>query len=415
MSVLAISAQYNISGGIGSPYLDETNSTNNEKIYILNTLSNATISYSTNQSIVRFYKYSNSITEKELIPASDISSISSSNTTTYTIRNLEDSKGYFAEVDGKTTSVIWIIDYSLHLPQLNSIQFVESDYKCTELKLLIDKTDDLYFFSANGTRHRLIRTYDIEYKNLVWSDTDQNFNSEVTKIENLDIGTEYTVDAPLTDTSFKISGDQFAKNFNINIAMESPLYIAVAVEAHIISEQLTENQDDNTSELGAPVEFQFYGKGNEPTAYYYTWLIYKTTDMDNPIVRYTDQDIKFTFKESGEYSVKMEVTDKSAQCTHSDSIQIQTSSSLLNVPNFLVLDGEHKFRVTYKSISNFRCTIFNRWGNKIYEFTDPSQGWDGKYNGRYVTPGVYFYVIRAKGADGKDRNKAGDINVLRRK
>ena len=44
--------------------------------------------------------------------------------------------------------------------------------------------------------------------------------------------------------------------------------------------------------------------------------------------------------------------------------------------------------------------------------THPSQGWDGKYKGKFVPNGVYFYVIRARGADGKKYNLSGDINII---
>ena len=44
--------------------------------------------------------------------------------------------------------------------------------------------------------------------------------------------------------------------------------------------------------------------------------------------------------------------------------------------------------------------------------TDPSQGWDGRYNGKLVKSGVFFYVIKAEGADGKSYNLSGDINIL---
>lgn len=414
ISAFLLSAQYDVSGGIGSPLLDKDNSTSTEKIYILNTLNNATISYTTSQSIVKFYKYSQSALEKEPIPSSDISTTNSSNETTYTIKNIEDSKGYFAEADGSTTPAIWIIDYSKHVPQLNSLGFSDNEDKCEYLKILVNKSDDLYFYSMNGAKKRLIRKYDLEYTDQAWNEEENKFETITKQNEGLDIGTEYVIKTPLIDTQFKLSGDQFAKYFGINIEISSSLYTAIAVEGHIVSEQITENRDEKATELEAPVEFKFYGKGNTATTFY-TWFIYKTTDLDNPIIRYTDQDINYTFRESGEYVVRLEVTDNSSQCIATDSVQIQTSSSLLNVPNFLVLDGEHKFRVTYKSLSTFKCSIFNRWGNKIYEFTDPNQGWDGKYKGKYVTPGVYFYVIRAKGADGIERNKAGDVNVLRSK
>ena len=47
--------------------------------------------------------------------------------------------------------------------------------------------------------------------------------------------------------------------------------------------------------------------------------------------------------------------------------------------------------------------------------TDPSQGWDGRYGGKLVKSGVFFYVIQAEGADGKKYKLSGDINVLHMK
>ncbi|MFV0535946.1 MAG: gliding motility-associated C-terminal domain-containing protein [Dysgonomonas sp.] len=57
--------------------------------------------------------------------------------------------------------------------------------------------------------------------------------------------------------------------------------------------------------------------------------------------------------------------------------------------------------------------IVNRWGVKMYESTDPAKGWDGRYKGKYVNTGVYFYVIEAQGSDGVKYRKRGDINILR--
>lgn len=166
----------------------------------------------------------------------------------------------------------------------------------------------------------------------------------------------------------------------------------------------------------APAEMRFYGGGSEAVDFY-AWYIYKKTDLENHIVYYTTQDISYTFTESGDYLVRLKTSNIAnpswgvAEAT--EKFTIETSD--LKIPNFLLLDGEHRFRVTYKSIISFKCVIFNRWGNKIYEFSDPSLGWDGKHNGRYVSPGVYFYVITAQGADGTAYRKGGDINVLKPK
>ena len=57
--------------------------------------------------------------------------------------------------------------------------------------------------------------------------------------------------------------------------------------------------------------------------------------------------------------------------------------------------------------------IFNRWGQKLYEWNDPAGGWDGTYKGKPVKDGVYFCLVKAKGADGKTYNIKKDVNLLR--
>ncbi len=71
-----------------------------------------------------------------------------------------------------------------------------------------------------------------------------------------------------------------------------------------------------------------------------------------------------------------------------------------------------EWKVSYKSIIDFDCHIFNRWGQELAHLTDPSQGWNGKYNGKTVPSGAYYYVITAKGADGRKYKLSGDINII---
>lgn len=53
-----------------------------------------------------------------------------------------------------------------------------------------------------------------------------------------------------------------------------------------------------------------------------------------------------------------------------------------------------------------------RYGHQLFHFNDPSKGWDGKYKGKLVKSGVYYYVIQARGADGRKYKKSGDINII---
>ncbi|WP_303755404.1 gliding motility-associated C-terminal domain-containing protein [uncultured Duncaniella sp.] len=106
-----------------------------------------------------------------------------------------------------------------------------------------------------------------------------------------------------------------------------------------------------------------------------------------------------------------------ASCEYfGETYEIFTGTSSLKCPNAfspLNMDGVNDvWKVSYSSIIDFECHIFNRHGTKIVSLTDPSQGWDGKHGGKYVPAGAYFYTIRALGADGKRYELSGDINIV---
>ena len=74
-----------------------------------------------------------------------------------------------------------------------------------------------------------------------------------------------------------------------------------------------------------------------------------------------------------------------------------------------MMNGKYHINLLFLSDVGF----FDRYGNEITHFEDPAIGWDGKYKGKFVNPGVYFYVIEALGADGKEYKMKGDINILK--
>lgn len=64
--------------------------------------------------------------------------------------------------------------------------------------------------------------------------------------------------------------------------------------------------------------------------------------------------------------------------------------------------------------------VFDRWGNLVYERNsfypngnDLAEGWDGRYKGQYVQPGVFVYAIEVKFLDGRVLLYRGDVTVLR--
>ncbi len=426
----SLSAQYTVSGGSGVPYDYKGNlaGMDIQSVFLVNGLSGATITYTSASSSASFYYYQTSVSDKVDVPSSDIEKHTSGGETQYTISNIKDGRGYLAEIDGVLGDAVWIIDYALHQPVLNSVEVAEDDDRCDYLKLLINKSDELFFYGQSGVKRSVDRKYSIEYADVEWNSAEKKFVNIAQTVPESVLGIERVVPAPYTDTHFTVKGDQFAKHFEIEKEIATAAYQSVAVQAYIdatkvgasdqsSNDEATEgnNETENSLSGSAPLEISFKGYGNEPVAYYYTWFIYKKSDLENVIARYTDKDIRYTFNESGDYLIRLEVADRSSTCAQTAEVTLNISESMLDVPNFYAPDSDKLFRVSYKSLVSFKCTIFNNWGNKIYQWTDPAQGWDGKYKGRIVNPGVYFYVIEAKGSDGINYKKKGDINVLHKK
>ena len=140
-------------------------------------------------------------------------------------------------------------------------------------------------------------------------------------------------------------------------------------------------------------------------------------EFENITMRINEPITSYTFDEYGTTYVRFVASNASGSCDYiSDTYTINIGESRLECPNAFSPNASEgvndEWKVSYKSIISFECHIFNRWGVEVAELNDPSQGWDGKYNGKYVPAGVYYYVITAEGADGKKYKLSGDINIV---
>jgi gliding motility-associated-like protein len=69
-------------------------------------------------------------------------------------------------------------------------------------------------------------------------------------------------------------------------------------------------------------------------------------------------------------------------------------------------DGETRYFLPKgKGLKNYRLTIWDDWGNLIFESRKlengmPSEGWNGYYKGEPVPLDAYFWKIEAEFEDG---------------
>ena len=151
---------------------------------------------------------------------------------------------------------------------------------------------------------------------------------------------------------------------------------------------------------------------------------YGAEDSQTEITRY-EENPEFTFTESG-LTVATLYVRLNNDIVDSASVNITVTESHLEMPNAFSPndDGHNDFYGAkgachpeasgkYRSIVEFHGYIFNRWGQKLFEWTDISKGWDGTYNGSPCKDGVYYVLVKARGADGKEYNIRRDVNLIR--
>ena len=137
-------------------------------------------------------------------------------------------------------------------------------------------------------------------------------------------------------------------------------------------------------------------------------------------LQHVEENTSYTFTVAGKHVITLNVV-QDGDILESKSISITISDSHLEMPNAFSPNGDgindyFQAKTNSKSIVEFHAYIFNRHGQKLYDWTDwqnEKSGWDGTHNGHPVKDGVYFVYVKALGADGTEYNIRRDVNLLR--
>ena len=131
-------------------------------------------------------------------------------------------------------------------------------------------------------------------------------------------------------------------------------------------------------------------------------------------------DITYSFRDTGIQKVDLIVIHPSG-CTDTltQFIDVEPVSSVF-MPNAFSPNGDGKNDIfkpkgNFFGVENYSLMIFNRWGQKIYESTDPSEGWNGKLNnvGNDSPTGVYVYKLNYIGPRDKIVTEEGFATIVR--
>ena len=152
-------------------------------------------------------------------------------------------------------------------------------------------------------------------------------------------------------------------------------------------------------------EIQLSAKGSSPNGIY-TWKpgeFLSCVNCPNPIA---------TPPGSITYTVTFE--DENG-CEVSDVVKINFDP-LIYVPNTFTPDANGNndlFFVVGGNIKGFKLTIFNRWGEMVFDSKSMEEGWDGTYKGLDCPDGTYIWKLSYEDYGSIWHDRVGHINLLR--
>ena len=416
---LPLLAQWQVEGGLYDTYsLEVAPSTGLSKVFLVYGTRQLNIGYQLpSDAPAKAYTYSQSALNLSPIRFQQSNSALS-------IIDPQVGLGYVIDQEGQSPVYMWVIDYEASSLQINSLTINQELSNCYSVALTFDRVaPELFYHTINGQRKDIERLYTLSYNTLHWDEENKFFSDKIAK-EEVKGYKDIAVDSPLIDTEFTIVGDQFLSHWGIVDKAVSEVYAAIAVDGrataeHIVRESGNEIDKQFGTNIGgsAPVDVDFRSYVNDNVVSYVAWEFSRDKEFEVIDATFTDPDLSYSFEEEGTTYVRCVVNNSQGSCEKViENFEVTTVESMLEVPNVFTpqsRSGNNQiFKVAYKSIIEFEAIVYNVWGNELYRWTDPSNGWDGKYNGKYVPTGAYYYFIKAEGVGGKKYELKGDINVL---
>lgn len=116
----------------------------------------------------------------------------------------------------------------------------------------------------------------------------------------------------------------------------------------------------------------------------------------------------------------LSIIDKNL-CKNQDTITILVKDVFckepeLYIPNAFTPNNDQQNDVLFvrgNTIEKMHISIYDRWGEKVFESDNKLNGWDGTYKGKNVPPGVFVYYLSIGCYNKLQFTKKGNITVIR--
>lgn len=146
------------------------------------------------------------------------------------------------------------------------------------------------------------------------------------------------------------------------------------------------------------------------------YVYWKFDDLDNSFLR----NPQYTFRDTGIYEI-LQVVSHTSGCSDTARALIDIDPLVtLFMPNAFTPDNDGLNDIylpvgNFIGIKDYTMEIYNRWGERIFESTDVTQGWNGsRDNSGIAAPaGVYVYVVHYIDGFDEPKQEKGHVTLLR--
>ncbi len=150
---------------------------------------------------------------------------------------------------------------------------------------------------------------------------------------------------------------------------------------------------------------------NDTIWYENSYLLQATQGYDNYQWSTGDTTYYITVSKEGEYTVLLQTSEG---CSANDTVMMMNALVPVNVPNAFTPNGDglnDVFRpvVDEELVRRFHMSIYNRWGQRIFETNNVAKGWDGKN----AMADVYVWVITYENRIGKAFEVRGTVTLIK--
>jgi len=83
-------------------------------------------------------------------------------------------------------------------------------------------------------------------------------------------------------------------------------------------------------------------------------------------------------------------------------------------PNDDAINSAFRIKINANCVQSMQLQVFDRWGELMFETTNPVDSWDGKYKGKELDPAVFVYVLDIQFVGEQESNRyKGNLTLIK--